>query len=56
MKEVIEALKNSEIKEEVVQYARGIDYSEPWEGITQLSPVEQHEEYVSEALYQHFRE
>jgi len=42
--------------EEVIQYARGIDYSEPWEGITKLSPVEQHEEYVSEALYRHFRE
>ena len=42
--------------DEVIQYAKGIDYREPWEGITQLSPVEQHEEYVSEALYRHFRE
>ena len=42
--------------DEVVQYAKGIDYKEPWEGITNLSPVEQHEEYVAEALYLHFRE
>jgi dTDP-4-amino-4,6-dideoxygalactose transaminase len=42
--------------DEVVQYAKSIDYGEPWEGIDKMSPVEQHEEYVSESLYQGFRE
>lgn len=42
--------------QEVIQYAKEIDYSEPWEDISKFSPVEQHEEYVSEVLYKHFRE
>jgi perosamine synthetase len=42
--------------DEVVQYAKSIDYREPWEDISMMSPVEQHEEYVSESLYQGFRE
>jgi len=45
-----------ENKDEVVRYARSIDYREPWENISTMSPVEQHEEYVSESLYQGFRE
>jgi perosamine synthetase len=42
--------------DEVIEYAKGIDYKEPWEETSKLTPVEQHEEYVSEALYLHFRE
>ncbi|MBN2325228.1 MAG: DegT/DnrJ/EryC1/StrS family aminotransferase [Spirochaetes bacterium] len=42
--------------DEVVRYAGSIDYREPWEEISTMSPVEQHEEYVSESLYQGFRE
>jgi dTDP-4-amino-4,6-dideoxygalactose transaminase len=42
--------------DEVVRYAASIDYREPWEDIEKMSPVEQHEEYVSESLYQGFRD